>query len=491
MVTATGISGIFDEHFEWLAIRENGRTISLRRDEIDIETIRGGVMIGFVADEGQLRRRVVECRDDGSSFSLVLAAAFGGGSEAVSFIPRESAASLAENIELARLQRANKVAHAVLQSFPEYRLGRVSLSIYNGRLAHIFLNEGRNIRAAVVSDVTSSLTHETMLASAVKWLESLRSRKKAPLNEVYIAASKRRAGNLRRLHALLKKGIRSRINIIELTENSGEITSRVLRPINIYELWRAKPQKLKLPDHIETSKTAQRILRMASDKIDVIHASNGETIRFRGLPFVRVRKMPASEQAWFGVTRSRKLLNERTEENFHDLLDDLMRFRDAEPPSKRHDLYRLASETWLESILRRNIKLLDPNLILSPIYSQFKTAADKIDLLALRRDGRLVIIELKTSPDRETVFQAADYWRKIELQRRRGLLADARLFGDMEIADRPALVYVVAPALSFHRDFENFAAMLSPEIELWRWELHEDWREKIKVHARINYSGRA
>ncbi|MFH4247079.1 hypothetical protein WAI89_20205, partial [Acinetobacter baumannii] len=89
---------------------------------------------------------------------------------------------------------------------------------------------------------------------------------------------------------------------------------------------------------------------------------------------------------------------------------------------------------WLESILRRNIGLIDANLILSPIYNQFRTASAKIDLLALRRDGRLVIIELKTSPDRETVFQAADYWRRIELQRRRGELARHRLFDDLEIA---------------------------------------------------------
>ena len=82
------------------------------------------------------------------------------------------------------------------------------------------------------------------------------------------------------------------------------------------------------------------------------------------------------------------------------------------------------------------------------------------------------------------VLQAADYWRKIELQRRRGVLAKARLFGDREILDEPALVYCVAPALSFHRDFEYFARKLAPEVELWRFELHEDWRREVKVIGR-------
>ncbi len=138
--------------------------------------------------------------------------------------------------------------------------------------------------------------------------------------------------------------------------------------------------------------------------------------------------------------------------------------------------------------MRRDVKLLDANLILSPIYNQFRFIRDTIDLLALRRDGRLVIIELKTQPDREMVLQAADYWRKIELQRRRGILASADLFGGREIANKPAIIYLAAPAWSFHRDVEFFARSISPEIELWRFELHEHWREVVSVISRQNYS---
>jgi hypothetical protein len=181
------------------------------------------------------------------------------------------------------------------------------------------------------------------------------------------------------------------------------------------------------------------------------------------------------------------MLTDETRSQLDELIADLETYRNSATPNVRHEFYRVAPEAWLESILRRNIKLLDANLILSPIYNQFRAAADKIDLLAIRRDGRLVIIELKTSPDREMVFQAADYWRKIELQRRRGDLAQMRAFGDMEILDKPALVYAVAPALSFHRDFGYFAAALREEIGFWRFELREDWRSNIKVLTRREY----
>ncbi|MBV9215031.1 MAG: hypothetical protein JO053_02555, partial [Acidobacteria bacterium] len=259
----------------------------------------------------------------------------------------------------------------------------------------------------------------------------------------------------------------------------AEVPKRKIR-----DLWRDKPQKLAIPPRFDLSATAERVVALAPHDIDVVFSKQGETLRFNGLPFARIRTLLEKEKAWFGVARAQRVL---LEENFADLValvDELSEFRTAAAPNPRHEYYRTAPEAWLESILRRNIQLLDANLILSPIYNQFRFFRDKIDLLAIRRDGRLVIIELKTQPDREMVFQAADYWRKIEHQRRRGILANADLFDGREILDRPALVYLVAPAWSFHRDHGFFAKIVSPEIELWRWELHENWRDAVRVVAR-------
>lgn len=194
--------------------------------------------------------------------------------------------------------------------------------------------------------------------------------------------------------------------------------------------------------------------------------------------------MMGKERAWFGTGSKRRPLERSNFDDLEKLIAEIDEFRRHGKPVPRHEFYRSSPEWWLESILKRDIQKLDSNLILSPIYNQFRSSTDKIDLLALRRDGRLVIIELKTSPDREMAFQAADYWRKIELQRRRGILAKARLFGNLEILDKPALVYLVSPALSIHRDVARFSRMLAPEIELWMFELHEEWRREIKVIAR-------
>ena len=488
--TVNDISAILDTHLEWLAVRESGRTLPLLRSEIEIVNSNGSSKLGFVDEKGLSVRSVSEYEIDGIELVVRLRSTLKNEFETVRFIPRESAAELRANIELARLQKANEIAEIFAGSISDSNLVRVSLNANNGRIAQIEIEDKFKLRTAAIADVTNSLTHESLLATALKWQDDLRGRRKNPIGRLAIVAEKRQARNLQKLLALLNKGAQKGLSIYEIDRKGAVPFAKQLRQLKMSELWRERVRKLKYPESIEPSETAAKIIEMSPDKIDMIASKNGETLRFLGMPFARVRETMGRERAWFGAGKIRKPINEAAKRAFRELRDELDLHRRSDPPSKRHDWYRLASEAWLESILRRNIKLLDANLILSPIYNQFRSSNDKIDLLAIRKDGRLVIIEIKTSPDRDTIFQAADYWRKIELQRRRGVLAEAELFGSFEIADRPALIYIVAPALSFHFDFENFARTLTTEIELWRWELHEDWRKKIKVIGRISYAGK-
>ena len=82
------------------------------------------------------------------------------------------------------------------------------------------------------------------------------------------------------------------------------------------------------------------------------------------------------------------------------------------------------------------------------------------------------------------IFQAIDYWRKVELRRLSGNLQKAKIFGDLEIKDEAPLVYLVAPMLSYHKDFTFLACTISPEIEVYRFDLNETWRENLRVIRR-------
>ena len=481
---------LFDRAAEWLMIGEDGRTLPLGRDEIEVERLSSLTRLHMISDRGRRSRTVDGFMAEGGEIHLQLADRFGSQVETVRFVPRVSAAELAANVVLARLERANHIAAAFCDLRAaegiELSIKRVGLSSGAGRFGEIICNARDGRTFALLSDLTATVPPEAILTAAISWHDRMRARNKKPPRAITIAAPKKTAGELQKLCALLREGRRNDIEIAELKDTAaGEVPQ--LRPCSSFglaRLWRFKPRKLVLPDEIVPRDTAAAIAALAPDSIDVIHSRHGETLRFLGLPFARVRTVGENEAAWFGVGKHRRPLTAANWRDLEELVTELAAYRRPDPPSKRHSFYLDSPESWLESILRRNVRLLDANLILAPIYNQFRTAADKIDLLAMRRDGRLVVIEIKASPDRETPFQAADYWRKIELLRRRGELQRARVFGDLQIAERPALVYAVAPALSFHRDFDKYASMLVPEIELWRFELHEHWRKAIKVIAR-------
>ena len=480
---AETLTELLATHFEWLAIYSQGRAFPLRADEIEIEESPEKTHIGLHGEKGFSTWRVHKTSREDGEIVLDLSRKLGTERQTVRLIPRTPAAELARDVELARLVRANEIAKLVESNYPAFRIARVALNESNGRMANILVESPNKEQTAVLADVTNGLTAENLLASAFLWLDRMNARRKKPVLSIWIVAERKQARAIRRLHTLLNRNAKSRVVIVEKVDEK----LNALDEWTMSAVWREKPRKLAIPPETRVSKTLSQILEIKPQVIDTIRSKQGETARFHGLPFARIRTLMGRERSWFGVGKQRRPLMADKVEDLADLVDELDRFRRHDSPNPRHQYYRASPELWLESILKRDIRNLDANLILSPIYNQFRSSTDKIDLLALRRDGRLVLIELKTSPDRQAVFQAADYWRKIELQRRKGVLAKARLFGELEIKDEPTLVYIVAPALSFHHDFEYFAKMLSPEIELWRFELHEDWRREIKVIARHEY----
>lgn len=488
MVNADEIRELIDSHCEWLLVREAGQTFPLDKTEIEITADGDKTRFGFLDDAGFHAWRLNGFSLEGSEIALDVAGAFARKRELMRLVPRHSAAEFAAEIELARLRKANEIAGLITDNFSGTKLIRVALNTENGRLAQIIFAKKPKQQIAAIADVSDSLVPEAILTAAILWLEKLGLRNKNPIFEIWIISEKRQAKNLQKLHALLTDWWKSKITVVKISRKTEPPLLIELRKRKVRELWREKSKKLSLPESPQPGETARKIINLSPEKIDIVYSKQGETLRFMGLPFARVRSVLGKEKAWFGIDRKRQLLTEETWGDLFELMKTLEMYRTADTPNPRHELYRTAPEAWLESVLRRNIKLLDANLILSPIYNQFRSLKDKIDLLALRKDGRVVIVELKTSPDREMVFQAADYWRKIELQRRRGDLEAADLFDGREILDKPALIYLTAPAWSFHRDFEFFARTISPEIELWRFELHENWRENVKVLARRNYA---
>lgn len=482
MVDLDDLRQRISERREWLLVPDYGPSFPLLDSEIGVTSGDDRDLISFIDDGGLRNLEVTSFVHDGDQ--LVLDTADAGG---IRLIPRTPAAELSHEVEALRLKKANETADLLTTAIPGSRVGRVAINEPGGRFCQIEFVRPDGVPAAAVCDLTGKLAAEYVFLHALNWLEALGMRKK-PVLEIDLILERSAAAGAQRLSAMLTNAWRSKINVWAIDRRSELPRLELRNRLTLSSLWRDKAAKLKVTDPLGASKLVDRIRHLAPEEIDLSHSRNGVSLRYNGLAFARVRRIAGRDHAWFGVGRQDKTLDETSWPTLRRLVSDLAAFRNPDAAEIRHSFFRLAPEAWLESLLRRDIRSLDANLVLSPIHSQFRTAADKIDLLALRRDGRLVIIELKTHPDRQMVFQAAEYWRKIELQRRRGILAAANLFDGREIADRPAIIYLVSPAWSVHRDIATYARMLSSQIELWLFDLHQDWRREIKVVDRQRYA---
>lgn len=483
----TEIEELLHAHREWLLVYSAGRSFPVLDDEIELVERGDRLILGLPGDAGFKYWRIEELGS--GEHELIFNISSGEDTERVRLIERAAAQELTDVVEMARLEKANEIAKFIPRTYPKAKLARVYLNKENGRTAHILAAIPGQGKKAYLADVTGKITPENMLTLAMLWLMKLEMRKKDPIDEVRIVAEKRPARALQRLHALLTDKWKEGVRIVEIDRKPDEPVLRPLPKLAIEDLWREKSKKSALPTAFRISGVARELSALSPEKTDVIYSAHGETIRFLGLPFARTRTVAGRTRAWLGSGRKLSLLSRDNWNDAIEMVTELETHRRPAPHGKRHEFYTQAPEAWLESILRRDIKQLDANLILSPIYNQFRTSADKIDLLALREDGRLVLIELKTSVDREMIFQAADYWRKIELLRRAGHLREARLFGERPVRDLPALIYLAAPAFTYHRDIDTFARALSPDLEIYRFDLHREWRRKIKVLRQIRLGG--
>ena len=496
MASFTSPSHILRAHAEWLYISSDGTTQSLRRDELELIVSHDKLIFSCWTETGNRLWRVLDWHWNGESLALHVSRKAGAELALIELIPRASARSVAATIQAARQSRCERLAELAAALQPATIIERLTLSRGTragqpGRHAQIvLLNKFQRI--AVTGPVVSSHPSvvDAFLSSALLWFRRISERTKPPpVQQLWLIVSPELLKPILYRVALLREALRDVIKVFIVDGNLTSFTEVACPDKD--KLWKKKLARFPPVADARISELAAAIVAEAPEAIDVVHARHGETLRYFGLPFARVRSLLNTERVWCGINRAhRRLLEESTWNDWQNLLRDLREHRRAAALDHRHALYRAAPEAWLESLLRRDITMLDPGLIIAPLHAQFRTARGAklgirpIDLLALRQDGRLVVIELKVSEDREHVLQGADYWRRVEAHRRRSYIAKARLFGERAIRDEPPLVYLVAPTLRVHPAFQTLARCISRDIEIYRFDINEDWRSGVRVMRR-------
>jgi hypothetical protein len=486
-------------HAEWFLTQSDNATEAIRREELDLSISHGRLILSSWTEKGTRAWKIAACEFSGDKLLLQTSRRMGSERARLELIPRASASAIAATVRAARQRRCEQLAQLICAQQSGAKLERVALSPgmrrgQPGRYARVILR-AKLERIAVTADVAATNKGEidAQLSATLLWFTHAAARSRPPyIQKLWLVLEEKAVRPAQDRIALLRESLRACVSLFQIDEEWREVVAIPVSDRNeVFKKRLARfPRALQPP----LSEAAQAIVRLAPDAIDVVHARHGETLRYFGLPFARVRSLMGESRVWFGLGTNRKALDAGSTPDWDNLLRDLIEHRSASATDHHHALYRTAAESWLESMLRRDITKLDPGLIIAPLHAQFRTARGgpvgvrPIDLLALRRDGRLVVIELKVSEDREHVLQGADYWRRVEAHRRRGHITRARLFGDLKISDESPLVYLVAPTLRFHRTFHTLARTISPDIEIYRFDLNESWRSGVRVMRRVTYT---
>jgi hypothetical protein len=228
---------------------------------------------------------------------------------------------------------------------------------------------------------------------------------------------------------------------------------------------------------------AERIRTLAPDaiRVGVAPASQDVTLRFRGTEFARWKQ----GEMWFGLADRQELLTPGKWPTLEALVRQLQTHRHSLASDTRHRLYRAQPERWLETLVAADPGRIDARLDPRHIYSQVPafSSGDRgmIDLLGVTREGRLAILELKASEDIHLALQAADYWLRVRFHHEQDDFRRYGYFPEIRLSAKPPLLFLVAPGFRFHPSIDIVLRYLSPEIEVVRIALAENWRHSLRV----------
>jgi hypothetical protein len=230
-------------------------------------------------------------------------------------------------------------------------------------------------------------------------------------------------------------------------------------------------------------------MRSICPQVEVAVLSPSELgFRLHGLEFARARVAAEAfhnrQEIDFGMGAAENGLTDQNASQFAILVKQLAQVR--QPGGPREDpCWRMHPERWLESLAVQDVSTLDDRLAPAPVYSQVPafSAADRamIDVLAVTRDGRLAVVELKADEDIHLPLQGLDYWARVEWHHTRGEFSRFGYFSRTELAPGSPLLLLVAPALHIHPATDTLLSFLAPKTEWTLTALDEHWRDQIRV----------
>jgi hypothetical protein len=379
-----------------------------------------------------------------------------------------------------RLVFRERVRLFLRRQFPEWTLAEITAEAnlefsLSPSFPRAYLKHGHHGWAAIACPPDGDAA--AVLTFGLIWLAHLRQREARVVIEglaVYVPAGKERAAALR---ILCLDPNAARIELFPYNDQDDIVCADPHDYGNVDT--RLEPCRRPAPNIVGQW---QELLAMPG--VERIPKHDGRvSLRVRGIEFAEMTE----GQLYFGLSERRPAREHHASE-IARLVEELDRAR-SEAADREHPLYRQYPEAWLESQTRAEIETVDATLRCDPIYGQVPAFAGGergvLDLLAVDREGRLAVVELKASPDLHLPLQALDYWIRVKWHLDRGEFGVNGYFPGVQLRGDPPRLFLVSPALDFHPTTETILGFFTPEIEVVRIGLAVEWRKGLRSVFRL------
>jgi len=395
-----------------------------------------------------------------------------------------------------RAQYQRRLQAALEREFPGWRLDRMSSAMDLERSfgpvhARGLLRRGSSAFALLgTNSAESQAAVDDSVAAGLLWLQVCREQfaARGHVEGLKLFCPPRRwAMAASRLAALDAEA--AKWQLYALDERDGQITS-----IDLADSGNVETRLVRCPDDDRArERFAESIARVRGivPDAEISVLSAGEIgFRCHGLEFARARMAPhepefrLSEEVCFGLGAAETVLDGDSAPRFASFARRLFATRRA-GGDRNHPLFRTAPERWLESLVCRDVQVIDHDLDPGCVYSQVPafSASDRavIDVLAITRGGRLAVIELKAEEDLHLPVQGLDYWSRVRWHQARGEFQRYGYFAGRELSTEPPLLYLVAPALHLHPTTDTLLRYVAPEVDVCVIGVDERWRDGVRV----------
>jgi hypothetical protein len=467
-------------------VRENGQWLaSLAGVQYDVRAQGDAALLHLWSTQQSLVRRAVRLAEHSSERVVVEVVRFGHSRPAQLEFVAESNSREARRID--RSQFCDRLRRILTDHFPDEIVDSMVTSAdlrhsISGSYAHGMMRRGSETFAVLgASPSEDSATIDGILTFGLIWFQHAKDRaKRHPVSGLRLFLPRgTSATTVHRLTALASpqqvelyeyESLYWRVRRIPLSD-AGNLATWITARGEIEQIIAAA-----LPH-------AERIQRLSPEaiRIGVAPATQEVTLRFRGMEFARW-KLGAM---WFGLGERTEILTPLKWPKLETLIRQMETHRHPLASDTKHRFYRGQPERWLETMVAADPSRIDARLDTRHLYTQVPafSAGDRgiIDLLGVTRDGRLSVIELKASEDLQLVMQAVDYWLRVRWHQQQDDFRRYGYFPEVPLKSTSPLLFLVAPGFRFHPSIDIVLRYLSPEIEVVRVGLAENWRRGLRV----------